>query len=79
VIALIPFPRDMRDALVHRAGEKGALLDSVTALEAGDFDRARKLVRGAGDLYLQALMWANGAADALSEGAGDAVQRPHAA
>ncbi|MFZ0976533.1 MAG: HDOD domain-containing protein [Solirubrobacteraceae bacterium] len=79
VIALIPFPADMRDALVHRAGEKGALLDSVTALEAGDFDRAQRLVRGAGDLYLEALMWANGAAGALFEGARDAAKQSHAA
>jgi hypothetical protein len=76
---LIPFPPDMRAALVSRAGEKGALLDCVTALEAGDFDRAQKLVRGAGDLYLEALMWANDAAGALFEGAGGAVERTHAA
>jgi c-di-GMP phosphodiesterase len=81
VVALIPFPPDMRDALVNRAGEKGALLDSVTALEAGDFDRAQKLVRGAGALYLEALMWANDAAGALFEraAAGAKVKRPHAA
>src|ERR1700733_2978140 len=79
VVALIPFPPDMRAALVSRAGEKGALLDCVTALEAGDFDRAQKLVRGAGDLYLEALMWANDAAGALFGDAGGAVQRTHAA
>jgi c-di-GMP phosphodiesterase len=67
VIELIPFPADMRDALTRRKGEKGALLDCVTALEAGDFDRAQKLVRGAGELYLEALMWADDAARPLFE------------
>jgi EAL and modified HD-GYP domain-containing signal transduction protein len=67
VIELIPFPADMRDALTHRKGEKGALLNCVTALEAGDFDRAQKLVRGAGELYLEALMWADDAARPLFE------------
>ncbi len=67
VVAMIPFPSDMRDALVAREGEKGELLGCVTALEAGDFDRAQRLVRGAGDLYLDALLWANDAAKALFE------------
>jgi len=65
VVGMIPFPSDMRDALIQRKGEKGKLLDCVTALEAGDFDRAQRLVRGAGDLYVEALVWANDAAEAL--------------
>jgi EAL and modified HD-GYP domain-containing signal transduction protein len=67
VLAKIPFPSDMRNALTERKGEKGALLDCVTTLEAGDFDRAQRLVRGAGDLYVEALMWADEAARALFE------------
>jgi EAL and modified HD-GYP domain-containing signal transduction protein len=67
VVGMIPFPSDMRDALIERKGEKGALLNCVTALEAGDFDRAQRLVRGAGDLYVEALMWANEASQALFE------------
>lgn len=67
VVALIPFPADMRDALVHRRGEKGALLECVTALEAGNFELARTLVRGAGELYVEALMWADEAAGPLFE------------
>jgi EAL and modified HD-GYP domain-containing signal transduction protein len=67
VVGMIPFPSDMRDALIQRKGEKGKLLDCVTALEAGDFDRAQRLVRGAGDLYVEALVWANDAAQALFE------------
>ena len=34
------------------------LFRSGEASRAGDFDRAQRLVRGAGDLYLEALMWA---------------------
>ena len=79
VIAQIPFPADMRAALVSRAGEKGALLHSVTAIESGDFDRARQLVPGAGELYLRSLMWANEAAGPLFQQAGLADARPHAA
>ncbi|MBV9802858.1 MAG: HDOD domain-containing protein [Solirubrobacterales bacterium] len=67
VVAMIPFPSDMRDALIAREGEKGELLGCVTALEAGDFDSAQRLVRGAGDLYLEALLWANDASNALFE------------
>jgi hypothetical protein len=39
----------------------------VTALEAGDFARAQKLVRGAGALYVEALAWAGDAARPLYE------------
>jgi c-di-GMP phosphodiesterase len=67
VVGMIPFPSDMRDALTARRGEKGALLDCVTALEAGDFDRAQQLLRGAGEHYVEALMWADEAAGALFE------------
>ncbi len=79
VVGLIPFPADMREALVSRAGDKGSLLACVIALEAGDFDRAQKLVRGAGDLYLEALMWADDAAGPLFGQAGAPVRRPNAA
>lgn len=67
VVGMIPFPCDMRDALIDRKGEKGALLDCVTALEAGDFDRAQRLVSEAGEHYVEALMWADDAAGALFE------------
>ena len=67
VLELIPFPADMREALIRRTGEKGTLLDCVTALEAGDFERAQALVPGAGEMYVQALMWANQAAGPLFE------------
>ena len=79
VVGMIPFPSDMREALVSRAGDKGSLLACVTALEGGDFDRAQKLVRGAGDLYLEALMWANDAAGPLFGQASTPARRPNAA
>ncbi len=62
VIALIPFPADMREALVNRSGEKGALLESRDRARSGRVRRSQRLVRGAGDLYLEALMWAGDAA-----------------
>jgi c-di-GMP-related signal transduction protein len=65
VLASIPFPGDMRQALIAHVGEKGVLLECVQALEAGDFDRAEALVPRAGATYLDALMWANEAANPL--------------
>jgi EAL and modified HD-GYP domain-containing signal transduction protein len=65
VLASIPFPGDMRQALIGHAGEKGVLLDCVQALEAGDFDRAEALVASAAATYLDALVWANEAANPL--------------
>ena len=37
----------------------------MQALEAGDFDRAEALAPGAGATYLDALVWANEAANPL--------------
>jgi c-di-GMP phosphodiesterase len=68
VLSSLPFPADMREALVNHRGEKGLLLECVTMLEAADFDRAKTIVSHAGDLYLEALMWANGAAESLFGG-----------
>jgi c-di-GMP phosphodiesterase len=65
VLASIPFPDDMRQALIAHIGEKGALLECVQALEAGDFDRAEELAPGAGAVYLDALVWATEAANPL--------------
>jgi EAL and modified HD-GYP domain-containing signal transduction protein len=65
VLASIPFPQEMRDALITHRGDQGRLLDCVTALEAADFDHAQSIVAGAGELYLEALVWANDAATPL--------------
>jgi EAL and modified HD-GYP domain-containing signal transduction protein len=65
VIASIPFPQEMRAALIDHSGPQGQLLDCVGALEAADFDRAQSIIANAGELYLEALVWANDAAQAL--------------
>jgi len=65
VLAKIPFPADMRDALITHTGDKGRLLECITAFEAGRFEDAAAIIPNAGELYLQSLAWANQAADPL--------------
>ncbi|HUO69899.1 MAG TPA: HDOD domain-containing protein [Solirubrobacteraceae bacterium] len=65
VLASIPFPPDMSEALIAHAGDKGRLLDCVAALERGDFDLAQSILHGSGELYLDSLTWADAAADSL--------------
>jgi EAL and modified HD-GYP domain-containing signal transduction protein len=65
VAASLPLADDMRDALVLRHGPKGQLLESVTSLEAGEDENASTLILDAPQLYLEALIWANGAAESL--------------
>lgn len=65
VLAKIPFRQDMHQALSTHDGAMGRLLDCITALEAGDFDRAHSIVPNAGELYLASLTWAHDAADPL--------------
>ncbi len=66
-LGALPFPDDMRRALGSRDGAMGALLESVTALEHGDFDRAQALVPHAEALYLRSLDWADETARELFE------------
>jgi EAL and modified HD-GYP domain-containing signal transduction protein len=65
VLSSLPFPEDMREALIHHRGERGLLLDCVTAIEVGDLEHATTIISKATDLYLEALMWANSAAHSL--------------
>jgi EAL and modified HD-GYP domain-containing signal transduction protein len=65
VAASLPLADDMRDALVLRRGPKGQLLDSVTSLEVGEDEKAGALIMDAPQLYLESLIWANGAAESL--------------
>ncbi len=65
VVASLPLADDVREALAQRKGKKGQLLDCVVALEAGQEAPAPAVVTGAGELYLESLMWANGAAESL--------------
>ena len=68
VLEKIPFAPDMREALITREGEKGRLLQSITALEQGDFERSQQLIPNAGELYLDCIAWANDAAEPLLGG-----------
>lgn len=65
VVAELPFPDEMRRALLQHAGPMGRVLDAATALEAGYFGDARTLVANAGELYVQSLLWAQEASGAL--------------
>jgi EAL and modified HD-GYP domain-containing signal transduction protein len=67
VVSSLPFPAEMRDALVNRTGS-GRLLDCVVAMEEGEFRRARLLVAGASEHYLEALAWTNDTAKHLLDG-----------
>ena len=62
VVSSLPLAEDIREALVQRAGPMGRLLDSVASLENGEDDGT---LRKAGEVYLDALMWANGVAESL--------------
>ena len=61
----LPFPNEMRVALLRHAGPMGRILDAATALEGGYFGDAKLLVPDAGELYVQSLLWAQEAAGAL--------------
>ncbi len=65
VLASIPFPQEMREALIAHGGASGELLECVGSLEAADFDQAQAIVPNAGELYLESLVWANDAAAPL--------------
>ncbi len=65
VIASLPLAAEMREALVSRKGKRGLLLECVTGLETGEVNDLPVVVEGAGELYLEAMMWANSAADSL--------------
>jgi len=62
VVSSLPLAEDIREALVQRRGPMGQLLDCVVALENGEDDGT---VTKAGEVYLEALMWANSAAESL--------------
>jgi c-di-GMP phosphodiesterase len=65
VLESIPFPQEMRQALISHTGGRGELLDCVSSLECANFDEAQGIVPDAGELYLEALVWANDAAAPL--------------
>lgn len=61
----LPFPDDMRLALLSHDGPMGRILDAATSLESGYYGDAKLLVPNAGELYVQSLLWAQEAAGAL--------------
>ena len=65
VIGSLPLAAEMRDALVSRKGKRGLLLQCVTGLETGEVSDLPSVVEGAGELYLESMMWANSAAESL--------------
>jgi c-di-GMP phosphodiesterase len=67
VVASLPLAAEMREALVGRKGKRGLLLECVAALETGEISDMPSIVANAGDLYLDALMWSNSAAESLFE------------
>ena len=67
ILEAVPFPEDMRHALIAHEGPMGSLLASLVALEAADFDRAETLAPGAAERYLAALTWADDACRQLFE------------
>jgi c-di-GMP phosphodiesterase len=67
VTAELPFPNEMRVALLRHAGPMGRILDAATALEGGYYDDAKALVPDAAQLYVQSLLWAQEASGALFE------------
>lgn len=67
VVGATPFPDRMRAALVCGQGETGRLLQCVRLLEAGQGGAARRLFPEARRAYLDAVIWAQEAAESLFE------------
>jgi c-di-GMP-related signal transduction protein len=62
VLASMPFPDDMRAALIAGAGAKGELLATALSFERGDFTPPLDHL---GAAYVEAMAWATNAADEL--------------
>lgn len=65
LLSQIPLTPDTCAALIERAGRKGQVLDCVTAIEAGDLERAETILPAAGQLYVTALAWTDDVAQEL--------------
>ncbi len=69
VVEQLPFRHDIVDALLHRTGKLGHLLDGVISYQCGDFDAAAALIATRPDLqqlYRQAIAWADQSISALA-------------
>jgi EAL and modified HD-GYP domain-containing signal transduction protein len=62
VLASMPFPEDMRAALISREGAKGELLAAALSFERGEFVPP---LDAFGAAYAEAMAWATNAADEL--------------
>ncbi|MDX6716082.1 MAG: hypothetical protein QOH30_2640 [Baekduia sp.] len=62
VLSSMPFPDEMRQALIARTGPKGELLQAALSFERGEFKPPDDRF---GAAYLQAMAWATDAADQL--------------
>jgi EAL and modified HD-GYP domain-containing signal transduction protein len=62
VLASMPFPDEMRDALVARTGPKGELLEAALSFERGEFSPPDHHF---GATWIEAMGWATTAADEL--------------
>jgi EAL and modified HD-GYP domain-containing signal transduction protein len=59
ILDTVPFPEEMRAALIRHSGPMGAVLRCIMALEAGSTDLAESILPGCAQLYLDALAWSN--------------------
>jgi len=56
-----PLTSAVRDALIDHRGA-GRLLDCLSSIEAGDFDRAEHILPNCSKHYLDAVAWSNDSA-----------------
>jgi c-di-GMP phosphodiesterase len=65
ILEQLPFPQEMRVALLWHEGQMGRILDAATALEGGYVADARLSVEHSGQFYVQSMLWAQEASGAL--------------
>lgn len=65
----LPFPSHIRDALLRHEGVMGRILSAALALEAGSAAGVPSIVEEPGNVYTQALLWAQDAATSLLDSA----------
>jgi c-di-GMP phosphodiesterase len=67
ILDQLPFPEEMRAALLWHEGPMGRILDAATALESGYYADAKLTVVNPGALYVESLTWAQEASGAFFE------------